>query len=165
MKNQQKLLWIALLVMVVVNLVWLTVQFLPAQSSKKMHPPRSMDFIAQELNLSEEQIIKIMSLRSSHFNQMRELHKQNKELKDRYFALVFEDNEKEVSMILNDMNALNYKIEKLTFDHFKAIKETLTPDQQPKLKSLLHDILRPSGPRHGHHPPPPPHERRHGPPH
>ena len=158
MKKQQKLLWIALLLMVAINLTWLIYQVSP-NSVRTRHPRKGIDFITKELSLTPEQTKKFEMLREKHFLKIRETHHQLKNAKDNYFSSAFEDNEEQSAENLQHLQALNQKLEVQTFQHFKEIKALLTEEQVPKFKNILHEILGP--PKHvkhhgpPHHPPPP----------
>jgi hypothetical protein len=108
---------------------------------ERMHD-RNDRFLKKELELNEEQIQLFTDMRQSHFNLMKTKRNEIHSLKKDLFHLVFKDaGQLKIDSLLSAIGTLQMEIEKSNFDHFKLLGEACTPEQQDKLRHVIHGVF------------------------
>lgn len=108
---------------------------------KRMDAMRMFD---RRLDLSASQKQNFDSLRQSHFNQIREVQQnimQNKRILYREMKSGVVDQGRVDSLTL-ELGMLHRQMERVTFHHFREMREQLEPQQAEKFDSLLVRIFR-----------------------
>lgn len=122
-------------------------------------PPRR--FIAEQLNLDDNQLLKFRDIDKEHHQKMRGIEIESRELKGLLFSNL--DNpaftEKKLDSITSLIGDLAYNKEKEVFSYFKELERLCNAKQKTKLQQIVSGALRP-GLGAGHEPnqggPPPP---------
>jgi Spy/CpxP family protein refolding chaperone len=144
--NRTKLLTIAVIGLLIINLGTLGMMFL-AKSVHPMHPegpngegPKKI--IIERLHFDEQQQQKYQLLVDEHMDKTKELHNESRGMHDELFVLLKEepvDKTKADSMIQSIAN--NQKaIEQLNFEHFQKIKMLCKPEQVKEFNSLVDEL-------------------------
>lgn len=125
------------------------------------HGPPLPDFgpakrIIHELNFNENQVSNYNKLVEEHRAAMRKLRDEGGLLRNNYFELLKEEHpaDSTITLKLAAIARNQEEIEKVTFNHFREVREICTPDQKKKFDEMILDVLRAMGKPKG-----PPHER------
>jgi len=133
------------------------------------------DFIESRLSLTPAQVMQFDSLRQWHHHMVDSLSEVTRNLKDQLFNGLSNtaDNMQFADSITKKIGYNSGLMDKITFEHFKAVRAILTPDQQVKFDGIIKQVLqmiasqgppsnpgrpdkRPQGPPPNDGPPPPP---------
>ena len=114
-------------------------------------------FLKQEIGFSTAQQEKFLELQRRHLENVRKTHRQISELrKDLMDSLFNEDTDHEtIDRTAAEIGEITVSHEKSVLNHFRALAEICTPEQQVKYKKLLHQILEQLTPKGNRNPPPP----------
>lgn len=167
--TQKRYLIIVIVVLVILNLGTLLILWMgkPSRpkgkggpSSPKQEQARLEQLLNKELGFDENQVQQYLKLRHDHQVQSRMLTERIRELKKQMFDEVFKEKPQQLSdSLLNLVQAKQAEIEQVTFQHFLDLKKLCKPEQQDKLKLLMHEVFRknsPPGMNNENRPPPPP---------
>ncbi len=167
--KRKRYLWFTIIILIFMNLASITLlwvgkpeagRFRDGPKNPSEEHKRIQHLLKKELEFDNKQVEQYLKIRKEHQDQMRLLSGEVKEIKRRMFDEVLEDNpQTELSdSLLALAQAKQAQLEQLTFQHFLDLKKLCRPEQQDKLKLLMHEVFRPSPPpgRDGDGPPPPP---------
>jgi len=141
-------------ILVVINVT--TLVFLWMTFNRPMGPPPHpgrLDLV-DKLGVEGECRTKILNLQDNHFKQKDSLVNRGRDLHERLYRF-FNNAKKDSSDISNLIDQIvenQRETEQMTFDHFKAISELCTPEQQKLLDEIILNVLSKRGP--GGPPPP-----------
>lgn len=177
---------ILILLLIILNMATITAFWL-LRGDHRMGPvaePRSnaMEFLIKELAFDSSQKQQLLLLKEDHQQKMREVRRNNKEVKDALFALL-KNTDTPDSVIEKAAGAsvvYDVQAEIITFKHFQQIRKLCNETQKKKFDSIIEEVLRmlapgpqgaqpqgpplrpggerpegPPPPRDGQHPPPP----------
>ena len=151
------LLTIFLVFLMVMNGVLLYLFIVKPEGNNR--PPRK--FIAEQLNLDDNQLLKFRVIDKEHHQKMREMEMESRELKGLLFSNL--DNpdftDEELDSIANLIGNLAYNREKEVFYYFNELESICNAKQKMKLQQIVSGALRPGlgaghGPNQGGPPPP-----------
>src|ERR1043165_9750366 len=163
-KTQSRLLIIALIVMVLLNIGTLTTlwmhhpehgDFSPHGHDWHQGPPHDHDpaeFISSQLRFTDQQKDQFQKLRDSHQHSVRKFEEENHQLRKKFFDLLKADNVNltEADSLATAIGNHQKEIELATFRHFNSLKSICTDEQKKKFNDILDDLM------HMMRPPPPP---------
>jgi len=111
-------------------------------------PAALQHFLARELDLTEEQSQKLKKLREKHFFQSKAILDKSHQLKERINAELFASvpDAAKVERLAAEIGEKQADLEKLRFSHFGDLMSICEEGQKAKFKSLLHELLRMTGP-------------------
>ncbi|HYV91768.1 MAG TPA: periplasmic heavy metal sensor [Chitinophagales bacterium] len=164
-KTQSRLLIVALVVMVLLNIGTLATLWMHhpehggfSPHDHNMHhgphgPPDPGDFIADKLHFNEQQQQQFEKLRDAHADSVHKFENENRELRKKFFDLLKSDyvNPAEADSLATAIGNHQKEIEMATFQHFNSLKNICNADQKKKFDDFLDDLM------HMMRPPPPPH--------
>ncbi|MFN8357057.1 MAG: Spy/CpxP family protein refolding chaperone [Spirosomataceae bacterium] len=162
-KNKFRLLWIAIVALLVLNLsvlIWVWLQ--PNRPERQGEPP--LVFLARKLNFTEQQFNQTDQLGKAHFERVRQVRDSVRLLKDQYFDQLSNPaiTQAELTQMSEQIAHKMAEIDVLTFRHFQKVRTLLTPAQQQQFDELINEALHrqqgPQGPPPGEHGGPPPHD-------
>ncbi|HAB51624.1 MAG: hypothetical protein A2315_06850 [Ignavibacteria bacterium RIFOXYB2_FULL_35_12] len=170
--KQNRYLFIVIILLVILNLAMLTMLWIgkPERHAPQLNPPNPIEeqnrirqLLKDELNFDNQQTEQYLRIHQEHREKMRKLNDEIRKLKKQMFDEVLKDVAKpELSdSLLTISQNKQAEIEQLTFQHFLDLKKLCKPEQQNKLKLLIHELFR--GQHAGNaenQPPPPPNNRR-----
>jgi len=105
-------------------------------------------FIVKELNFNADQMQEFKGLGKNHRERMMELDQEHKQLKDKLFNKISENNVNaleidSISSLIGE-NIKNKDLE--VFNHFRAIQEICNDNQKEKFKRIVMDALHKGAP-------------------
>ena len=176
--KQKRYLWFTVIFLALINLSTLTLLWIgrpegpkpqrgPVNPAEKQN--RIQHILKQELGFDETQVEQYLKLREKHRKVTRQLEVEIQELKREMFDEVLKENPQPIlsDSLLTLIQTKQSKFEHLTFQHFLDLRNLCGPEQQQKLKLLMHEVFRqgppPAGDADG--PSPPKHGDRQRPPH
>ncbi len=167
--KQKRYQFVVIILLIILNLGTLLMLTLgrpqrPPEFAGPPHPGREQAQIKRllrtELEFNEDQIKQFLILRKEHHKQMQKLSDEIRQLKKQMFDEVLEDDAQATlsDSLLNLTQVKQAQIDRLTYNHFLDIKKISKPEQQKKLRLLIHGMFRRQQPGPGDAPPPPPGE-------
>jgi periplasmic protein CpxP/Spy len=160
--NQTRFLRIAVFILFLMNLMALTLLWIGRPEGKVPHsdpqdPVEEIQQIRQMLNramgFDELQIDQYLELREDHHKQTlllsAEIRRLKKQMFDEVLKEIHQDELSDSLLVLTQEKQA--QIEKLTFQHFLALKEMCKPEQRKNLKLLMQELFR-QPPPSGMHP-------------
>ena len=112
---------------------------------------RVQRLLEDELGFDKAQTEKFLQLRRLHTESVRPLQGEIRLLKKQMFDGVLSDNPQPTlsDSLLELTLEKQVELERLTFQYFLDLKKMCTPDQQKKLRLLMHDVMHPPNARPG----------------
>jgi periplasmic protein CpxP/Spy len=145
------------IILILANIVMLATFFI-ARVHKTPHPSQAPTlFIEKELGFDEAQKQKFDELHKEHHSEAEEVRRKINEEEDSLFSLlpnVSSDSAKE--QLIKQLAFNKSEIDRMTFDHFRKVREMCTPSQQKKFDAIIHDVIRMIAPQPPQGPPGPP---------
>lgn len=118
------------------------------------------EYIISKLNLTDEQIDAFELLRKSHFDNIQKLRNQIRtEKEEMYAGLRVKGNEQEAYAHLAKVIAFEEQAEKLTFEHFRQVRELCNDEQKQHFDAIINQVIKMVGVQA----PPLPHEMKEAP--
>lgn len=154
--NKSRLILVALILLVLLNIGTLIILFLPTRKEDRQGPPgrTAADFIIGQLHLDASQQEKFAELRMRHQDAVAVARREDRRLHDMYFNLLKNDQPDKtkadsVSRLIADQRRV---IEEATFIHFEELRKLCRDDQKKLFDATIDEIARMIGPKG-----PPPH--------
>lgn len=149
--KRERLLTIAVVVLLVLNSA--VVGYLLIGQRPGPPRPELFDLLVRELEMNSNQQQNYFRLRDQHRDQMDKLNLQFAVLLEKYLSLISDSSREERVQLEDEMAILEKQKASITFDHFNAVKQLCTPEQQEKFNKLIPEIARMmSRPRQGRPP-------------
>lgn len=153
--KQNKFIGWVIAILVVLNLLSLTMIWIqkdrtvvtsPRESAGL--PPGSVQLMQREIGLSDEQASRFQQMRSDHMEKAKKI---NDELDDLKLSMVDEifkpqSDQKRVDTVAAKIGMLQSQVEKMRFEHFKALVQICNPEQKAKLYPILLEVFGKKGP-------------------
>ena len=145
MKNStNRILTIAVVILLLANI--LLVYFLvTANKHEGKRPGRGEPFemMAKELNMTEQQKKDFKQLKEDHFKNVRPLFDSVRAAKTAFFQLIKNPaaNDSMLNAYEQRVTEQQAKLDRLTFDHFKKVRNLFTPEQQPRYDSFIQRMM------------------------
>ena len=151
--KQKRYLWLAIIVLVLMNLTALTVLWLGRPEGRRPQggpqgpaadKPRIQQMLKKELGFDEIQVEQYLILRENHHTEAQQLEVEIRELKRVMFDEVLQEYPQPMlsDSLLSLVQTKQANLEQLTFQHFLDLKQLCKPEQQDKLKILMHEVFR-----------------------
>lgn len=167
MINRQKILLIIIGLLILTNLGML-VYFL--KDSEKHHhgdntPPRPRfgETLRTAVGFNDAQVDSFLSLRENHIKNLRPLFDSMAAAKTRFYSHLTSGDtldEATIDSLFKPIGYYQFQIDKQVFEYYSTVRTLATPEQQPKMDSLLSSVVnRMVGNRRDRQGPPPPPEK------
>lgn len=157
--KEKKVLWIALIVLIILNLSQIGYAWYQNHNRPKPRSPK--EIIIAKLHFDENQIAAYQKLIDQHQLDLQLLEGHRKKLKEELYEKLSHSNP-DASHKINTLSKLQSTMEQLHFQHFLSIKALCRPEQIPAFDSLSYDLAKlfappapPQAPRPPHAPSPP----------
>jgi protein CpxP len=119
-------------------------------------PHRAGNLFESELGWDAAQADAFKTLRDEHHSSMQSIHEDLGKLKQQMLDLVTHDTDAGLEEAITKISAKHTEMDRITFAHFRAVREICTPEQVSAFDTLWKDVkgkLMP-GPKGPHGPPP-----------
>lgn len=124
--------------LVLLNLILLSVLFFlrPRHGGDR---PKPIDFLKKELNLSDDQAVKIEKMRKAHFQKVKEERKAMFDLKKQMLEAISAESPDtlKANLIAEQIGQKEAQREKLLIQHYLDLQATCTPEQRQKLEHVF----------------------------
>lgn len=129
----------------------------PGKHMGGVHGPR--EYIISKLGFDEAQTEAFEALRKEHFDTIQKLREQiRSEKEEMYSGLKTKGNENDAYAHLAKVIAYEEQAEKITFEHFRKVRELCDEEQKQHFDAIITQIIK----MVGVNTPPPPHAPNHG---
>ena len=110
---------------------------------------RPTTFLSGELEMTGANKTALDAMETVHHAAKRALLEQNKQLRENLFGLLKGNtiDSSQVSRYIDSILVNQKTIERMTFEHFKKVKELCSPEQQLKLDETIAEAVRMAGGR------------------
>lgn len=146
--EKMKFYKIVIVVLIVINLATLTsIWLLKPNHHRPMPHDRGMSFLANELDMEGSDKQKLDAMELKHHAEKRELLERNKQLREKLFGLLKNNNSDsiKVNQFVDSILINQKQIELMTYYHFKDVKAMCSPEQQIKLEETIKEAIRMAG--------------------
>jgi Spy/CpxP family protein refolding chaperone len=99
--------------------------------------------MAKELNMTDQQQKDFKQLRDDHFKNIRPQMDSLRAAKTAFFSLIKDPNSNDSTVDAYDQKVLEQqsRLDKMTFDHFRRVRNLFTAEQQPKFDSFVQKMM------------------------
>lgn len=115
-------------------------------------------FIESQLGFDEQQKQKFDVLRKEHHHEAEEIRRKINEEEDSLFAMLpdMTGSDSSREQLIKQIAFNKAEIDRMTFDHFRKVREMCSATQQKKFDEIIHDVIKMIAPPPPPGPPPPP---------
>lgn len=108
----------------------------------RKNPGRPDEVIINRLKLNKDQVLQFENLKDEHRKQTEDLQFASKKLHDEYFGLLKSDTPDTVkaSQLLVELGKNQQQLDKVTFEHFRKIKDICDKDQKQLFNIFIDEI-------------------------
>jgi Spy/CpxP family protein refolding chaperone len=145
MKNSNnKILTIAVVLLLLVNIalvIFMVKGRKPAEKGRGKGDPFEM--MVKELNMSDQQQKDYKEQKEEHFKNIKPLLDSVRAAKTAFFALIKDTtvSDSTIAVYGQRISEKQAAIDKLTFAHFKRVRNLFTPEQQPKFDEFIQKMM------------------------
>ncbi len=106
---------------------------------KRRMRPDLFEMMVKELNMTDQQQKDYKQLKEEHFKSVRPLFDSIRSAKTAFFSLIKAPavNDSLLQVYNQRVMEQQAKLDKLTFDHFRRVRNLFTAEQQPKFDSFM----------------------------
>jgi len=150
MIKQNKFIGWVISILIVLNLLSLTMVWLQKERTVTSYPKESdgspsgsVQLLQREIGLSDEQVNKFQQMRSDHMKKTKKINDELDDLKLRLVDKIFDpqSDQKLADSIAVQIGILQSQVEKMRFEHFKALVQICNPEQREKLQPILREVF------------------------
>ena len=145
MKNSNnKILTIAVVLLLLVNIalvIFMVRGKKPGEKARGKGDPFEM--MVKELNMTEQQQKDYKAQKEEHLKNIKPLFDSVRAAKTAFFGLIKDTavNDSTVAVYGQKISERQSAIDKLTFAHFKRVRNIFTPEQQPKFDDFIQKMM------------------------
>jgi hypothetical protein len=146
MRSYNKILAIAVIVLVIINIALLICMLRGKQADQsKRQPAPSAPFetMARELNMTEQQKTQYQILRDQHFSNVRPILDSIREIRKDFLKLMQSTiaYDSEVAAYSHRIAEKQAVVDRMTLDHFRKVRALFIGDQQKKFDDFIQKIM------------------------
>jgi Spy/CpxP family protein refolding chaperone len=145
MRNNNKILTIAVVLLLVANIALVAFMLMGKKKGKDKHSARKdpAAMMIEELNMTEQQQTEYKQLKEEHFKNVKPLFDSVRAAKTAFFALSKEANVSDslIDVYSNRVADKRAELDKATLAHFRRIRNLFTAEQQPKFDSFMQKMM------------------------
>lgn len=146
MRPYNKILAVAVVVLLLINLVLLVFMWKAKHTDVSRHQPVSnsaLETMARELNMTDSQKSAYQKLRDTHFAHTKPLFDSMREARKDFLKMI-------QGPVVNDSDLNNYSqriagkqavIDRMTLDHFRKVRALFSGDQQKRYDDFVQKIM------------------------
>ena len=144
--SNNKILTIAVVLLLLVNIALVAFIVMGKNRNDKWHSGGKGDpfeTMVKELNMTAEQQKNYKEQKEEHFKKIKPLFDSVRMAKTAFYALIKEQNVSDSSINVYSQRITEKQsvIDKLTFAHFKTVRNLFTPEQQPKFDAFVQKMM------------------------
>jgi len=143
--STNKILAIAVILLLIVNIVLLIFIWKGNNRSEPKHPQGNGAFetMAKELNMTEQQKNDYKKLRYDHFAKVRPLFDSIRQYRTSFFKMVRDttSNEDSLNSYSKRVAEIQATIDKMTFEHFRKVRSLFSGDQQKQFDEYMQKMM------------------------
>ncbi|MEI7583153.1 Spy/CpxP family protein refolding chaperone [Runella sp.] len=138
---QNRYVWLVILGLLVFNLgllgwIWFSPQNRPREGGN----PAS--FLEKKLNFTKEQKEQFRLLREDHHKKTQAIRDSVRQMKRQFFEQLGKPmSESDVERVTADIAKKMARVDKITFQHFREVRQLCTPAQQQKFDEVIDEML------------------------
>lgn len=142
--EKTKLLTIAVIGLLLLNLCTLTFLFLQKPMGAPPRPPKPDVFIIEKLQFDEKQQTQYQAMVKTHQQQVSNTRDSIKQIRNTlYKQLLLPPNQRtQVDTLITQFGTKQQRIEQLNFAHFNDIKQLCKPEQQANFSQLVDELAK-----------------------
>jgi len=101
------------------------------------------EMMAKELGMTEQQIKEHKQLKEEHFKTIKPFYDSLRAARSAFYALIKDAgvSDSTIAAYSQRINERQAEIDKLTFNHFKRVRNLFTPEQQPKFDEFVQKMM------------------------
>src|SRR5579885_3491239 len=146
MKSYNKILSVALIVLLLVNIVLLFFLWKEKHSDQSTRQPASnsaLETMSRELNMTDQQKAQYQILRDQHFSRVKPLFDSIREIRKDFLKLMRNTivMDSEVAAYSHRIAEKQAVIDRLTLDHFRKVRGLFSGDQQKKFDEFIQKMM------------------------
>lgn len=138
--NKTKILFIALIILVLLNLGTLSVILFHKTKPKPGEGPQK--YIIEKLHFDQKQREKYANLIRVHQENIHKVDKVLKKHRQKLFHSLAEEHPENKDTLLNRICRLQKKIENIHYEHFQELKSICKPSQMNDFKELTRELAK-----------------------
>ncbi|MEO6611594.1 MAG: Spy/CpxP family protein refolding chaperone [Chitinophagaceae bacterium] len=145
MKNSNnKMLTIAVVLLLLVNIALVIFMVKGRKPAERGHGKGDpFEMMVKELNMTEQQQKDYKEQKEEHFKNIKPLFDSVRAAKTAFFALIKDTtvSDSTIAVYGQRITEKQAAIDKLTFAHFKRVRNLFTPEQQPKFDEFIQKMM------------------------
>ena len=145
MKRNNNILTIAVVLLLLTNIALVVFMFMGKnkQDGKPRGRKDPFEAMAKELNMTDQQQKDFKQLREDHFKTIRPYMDSVRSAKTAFFALIKDANTNDSTINVYNQRVMDQqsRLDKMTFDHFRRVRNLFTAEQQPKFDSFMQKMM------------------------
>jgi protein CpxP len=145
MKRSNNILTIAVVILLLTNIGLLIFMFTGKNrhGDDGRHRKDPIEGMAKELNMTDQQQKDFKQLRDDHFKNIHPQMDSLRAAKTAFFSLIRDPNANDSIINAYDQRVMEQqsRLDKMTFDHFRRVRNLFTAEQQPKFDSFIQKMV------------------------
>lgn len=145
MRNNNKILTIAVILLLVANIALVAFMLMGKKKGRDKHArrPDPVEMMTKELNMTEQQQAEYRQLKEEHFKNVKPLFDSVRVAKTAFFALSKEPNVSDslINVYSNRVAEKRAELDKFTLAHFRRIRNLFTAEQQPRFDTFMQKMM------------------------
>ena len=142
--STNKILTIAVILLLVTNIA-LVIFMVKGKSHRDTRTTKSdaYEMMVKELGMTDQQQKDYKQLKEDHFKSIRPLFDSLRAAKSAFFSLIKDSTiaDSTINSYEQQISEKQSVIDKLTFAHFKRVRNLFTPEQQPKFDEFIKKMM------------------------
>lgn len=142
--KKQRLLWLAIVILFVLNISTISFIFLRGQTHQPPRGPKAFDkLVTQTLQLNKEQEQQFDLLKREHHEAIMQLDRAMKAPIEQYFGLLLNQDTGTIvkQQLEQEMASIYQQKLQTTYHHFEQLKSICSPEQQQHFDKLIPELM------------------------
>lgn len=142
-KNKVLLIIVGVLLLVNLGVLLLFVNMKQGGRSRERVRQGMTEVLEKKAGFSPQQLKAYQDLREQHWTKMRPLLSDMRTAKDSFYRLLYQPSvtDSALSRAADAIGVRQKAIDMQTFRHFQQVRALCTPEQRPRLDSLIHQVV------------------------
>jgi hypothetical protein len=146
--SRNKIYVLLIAILLISNLALVAFFVMNRQERSKQHSGSPKSFMStalrEEAGFSEDQIKKFQALANQHKKEIRPLFEELNRSKINFYKMLNQGNvpDSTLKLAADEIGQKQEAVDLAIFSHFQTIQQLATPEQQPKLDSLIQKVVK-----------------------